>query len=78
LGFATRPKWPGHPRPKAKSNAFTTSHEERIAYLEREVEELTAKVHAPAFYHGIPSSEVIRALDELGFGGLATIDGPQP
>lgn len=48
--------------------------EERIADLERAVTELTAKVHAPSFYHGIPSSEVIRALDELGFGGLAKLD----
>jgi S1-C subfamily serine protease len=55
-----------------------TTPEERIRRLEREVEELTGKVHAPSFYHGIPSSEVIRALDDLGFGGLAAIDGPQP
>jgi hypothetical protein len=52
--------------------------EDRIDRLEREVEELTTKVRAPSFYRGIPSSEVIRALDELGFGGLATMDGPQP
>lgn len=52
--------------------------EERIDLLERELEELKAKVFAPSFYRGIPSSEVIRALDELGFGELATLDGPQP
>jgi hypothetical protein len=52
--------------------------EERIDVLEREAEELEAKAFAPSFYRGIPSSEVIRALDELGFGGLATLDGPQP
>ncbi|WP_422268514.1 S1 family peptidase [Mycobacterium sp.] len=52
--------------------------EGRIDHLEREVEELTAKVRAPSFYRGIPSSEIIRALSDLGFGGLASIDGPQP
>ena len=52
--------------------------EERIDRLGGEVKDLKAKVHAPSFYHGIPSSEVIRALDELGFGGLATMDEPPP
>jgi S1-C subfamily serine protease len=55
-----------------------TTPEERLGRLEQEVEELTSKVFAPSFYRGIPSSEVIRALDELGFGGLARLDGPQP
>jgi len=55
-----------------------TTPEERIDHLQREVEALTAKVFAPSFYRGIPSSLVIRALDELGFAGLATLDGPQP
>lgn len=48
--------------------------EERIARLEAEVEELKAKVRAPSFYRGIPSSEVIKALNDLGFGGLAKLD----
>jgi hypothetical protein len=52
--------------------------EERIKRLEREVDELNAKTRAPSFYRGIPSSEVIRALDDLGFGGLATLDDPPP
>jgi S1-C subfamily serine protease len=26
------------------------------------------------FYRGIPSSEVIRALEELGYGGIAEMD----
>ncbi|MGA8330049.1 MAG: serine protease, partial [Mycobacterium sp.] len=55
-----------------------TTPEERIGRLEREVEELATKTFAPSFYRGIPSSEVIRALNDLGFGGLATLDGPQP
>ena len=29
---------------------------------------------AAPFYRGIPSGEVIRALDELGFGGIAEMD----
>jgi hypothetical protein len=45
-------------------------------HLDREVEELKPKVAAPPFYRGIPSSEVIRALDELGYGGIATMDVP--
>jgi S1-C subfamily serine protease len=52
--------------------------EERLAHLETEVDELTAKTFAPSFYRGIPSSEIIRALNDLGFGGLASLDGPQP
>lgn len=52
------------------------SPRERIDRLDREVEELKAKAFAPAFYRGIPSSEVIRALDYLGFGGLAKLDEP--
>jgi hypothetical protein len=48
--------------------------EERIARLEAELEELKAKVRAPSFYRGIPSSEVIKALNDLGFGGLAKLD----
>jgi S1-C subfamily serine protease len=55
-----------------------TTLEERIVGLAGEVKELKAKVDAPSFYHGIPSSEVIRALDDLGFGGLATMDQPPP
>jgi hypothetical protein len=39
---------------------------------------LKAKAFAPSFYRGIPSSEVIRALDDLGFGGIATLDDPPP
>jgi S1-C subfamily serine protease len=31
---------------------------------------------AAPFYRGIPSSEVIRALDDLGFGGIAKFDEP--
>jgi hypothetical protein len=52
--------------------------EDRIDLLEREVEELKAKAFAPSFYRGIPSSAVIRALDDLGFGGLATLDDLPP
>lgn len=51
---------------------------EWIDRIHADVEELKAKVRAPSFYRGIPSSEVIRALEELGFGGLATIDEPPP
>jgi hypothetical protein len=51
-----------------------TTPEERIELLEAEVKELKAKISAPSFYRGIPSSEVIRALDDLGFGGLAKLD----
>lgn len=69
---ATRAAAPGYEPP---SPATT---EERIDRLEGEVEELAAKVRAPSFYRGIPSSEVIRALDELGFGDLATLDGSPP
>ncbi len=52
------------------------SPRERIDHLDREVEELKAKTFAPSFYRGIPSSEVVRALDYLGFGGLAKLDEP--
>jgi S1-C subfamily serine protease len=52
--------------------------EERIERLEAEVAGLTAKMRAPSFYRGIPSSEVIRALDDLGFGGLAKLDEAPP
>lgn len=51
--------------------------EDRIDRLEREVADLKAKAFAPAFYRGIPSSEIIRALGDLGFGGLAKLDEPQ-
>jgi hypothetical protein len=55
-----------------------TSLEERIERLEREVDELEAKVFAPSFYRGIPASDVVRALDDLGFGGLVKLDDPPP
>lgn len=51
-----------------------TTPEERIARLEGDVEELKAKVRAPSFYRGIPAGEVVRALDDLGFGELAKLD----
>lgn len=51
-----------------------TAPEERIEFLEQQVADLTAKT----FAHGIPSSEVIRALDDLGFGGLAKLDDVPP
>jgi S1-C subfamily serine protease len=49
--------------------------QEQINDLEWEVEELKAKAFAPSFYRGIPSGEVVRALDDLGFGGIIEIDG---
>jgi hypothetical protein len=52
--------------------------EERLDYLETEVDELKAKTFAQSFYRGVPSSEIIRALNDLEFGGLASLDGPQP
>jgi S1-C subfamily serine protease len=55
-----------------------SSPEDRIAYLEREVEELKAKAFAPSFYRGIPASEVVRALGDLGFSGLAKLDDSPP
>jgi S1-C subfamily serine protease len=55
-----------------------TTPTERIEHLEREVEELTTKAFAPSFYRGIPAGEVIRALDDLGFGGLAKLDEVPP
>lgn len=55
-----------------------TTPEERIERLEGDVEELKAKVRAPSFYRGIPSGEVIRALNDLGFGGLARLDDLPP
>lgn len=50
------------------------SPQERIDRLEHELTDLKAKVFAPPFYRGIPSSEVIRALDDLGFGGIIEMD----
>lgn len=50
--------------------------QEQIDDLADEVEELKAKAFAPSFYRGIPSSEVVRALDELGFGGIIEMDTP--
>ena len=52
--------------------------EKRIDRLEGEVEQLKSKARAPAFYRGIPSSEVIQALSDLGFGGLAKLDDLPP
>jgi S1-C subfamily serine protease len=48
--------------------------QEQIDDLKCEVEELKAKFFAPSFYRGVPSSEVVRALDDLGFGGIIEID----
>jgi S1-C subfamily serine protease len=31
---------------------------------------------AAPFYRGIPSREVVRALDDLGYGGIAKFDNP--
>ena len=50
------------------------SVEEQLERLEGDVAELNAKAFAPSFYRGIPSSEVIRALDELGFSGIIEMD----
>lgn len=51
---------------------------ERLSSLEREVAELRAKAFAPAFYRGIPSGEVIKALNDLELSGLARLDDPPP
>ncbi len=51
---------------------------EWIDRIHDDVEELKAKVRAPSFYRGIPSSEVIQALNDLGFGGLAKLDDVPP
>ena len=47
---------------------------ELLTRLESEVADLKAKTVAPAFYRGIPSSEVIRAVSELGFEGIIEMD----
>ena len=47
---------------------------ELLTRLESEVADLKAKAVAPAFYRGIPSSEVIRAVSELGFEGIIEMD----
>lgn len=47
---------------------------ERLGHVDREIEELRAKVAAPPFYCGIPSTEVVRALDDLGLGGIAVVE----
>lgn len=48
--------------------------QQQIDDLESEVEELKARAFAPSFYKGIPSSDVVRALDELGYGGIIEMD----
>lgn len=67
---STRASAPGYEPPPP------TTTEERIDRLAEEVTELQAKTHAPSFYRGIPSSEVIRALNDLDFGGIIEMDTP--
>ncbi len=51
--------------------------QQQIDDLESEVEELKARAFGPSFYKGIPSSDVVRALDELGYGGIIEMDTPR-
>ncbi|MCV7229447.1 trypsin-like peptidase domain-containing protein [Mycolicibacterium komossense] len=52
------------------------SSEQQLGHLADEVAELKAKAFAPSFYRGIPSSEIVRALDDLRFGGIIDMDTP--
>ncbi len=61
-------------RSRGHEESPPSSTQERVEFLEHEVAELREKAFAPAFYRGIPSSEVIRALDDLGFGGIIEMD----
>jgi Trypsin-like peptidase domain len=49
---------------------------ERVNHLDREVEQLRSKIATAPFYFGIPSSEVIRAVNRFEFGGPAQISLP--
>jgi hypothetical protein len=53
------------------------SLDDQIDQLSREIEELKTKIAAPPFYRGIPSGEIIRAVDDLGFSGLIELDQPR-
>ncbi|BCO67488.1 hypothetical protein MINTM008_23340 [Mycobacterium intracellulare] len=79
LAWWSKTARPRHaPRPPTTRRPPPSTPEERIEHLEAEVKELKAKATTPSFYRGIPSSEVIKALDDLGFGELAKLDEVPP
>ncbi|WP_234825598.1 S1 family peptidase [Mycolicibacter senuensis] len=58
-------------------DAQDCSIEGQIQQLVGEVGELKAKTAAAPFYRGIPASEIVRALDDLGLSGLIELDQPR-
>lgn len=51
---------------------------ERIDHLNRDVEEIRIRTSAPAFYRGIPASEIMTALEAFGSRGAALFEGVDP
>jgi hypothetical protein len=63
-----------HSSPTA-SGAAAGVEQDRVDRLGRDVEDLKAKVEAPPFYRGIPSSEIMRALTDFGRRSSAHFEG---